>query len=144
MKKIIALQGKIDSGKTKTFVKLRTDLLKNEYNFIETYKAEYLIDPEFCTVLEKNGKLIGILSAGDTDEIVYTYLKWLIDKKCTIIICPCRTRGGSVYAIKEFGQFQHEFVHKTIAYSKEDHQLSNEEDAETLFGKVEELICVPE
>jgi len=138
MKKTIALQGRGHIGKSTTLRRLYTDfLLKNGYKLI---KYEDHGDVDFLAILEKDGELIGITSAGDNYDLLQKRVTILVEAGCTIIVCACRTREGSVYAIEEFVEFQHEFVQKTIASSEEGYENANEKDAKTLFKEVEKAL----
>lgn len=141
MKKIIALKGKGNSGKTTTIKALHGLLLQNDYQpVVGTLK---ILGGDFRAVLIKNGKLIGITSSGDTFDLVHNNLQNLISADCTLCVCACRTsdrRGhGSIAAINSFGHYQKQYVNKTVAGIVSE-VIANDSDKVILFNLIESYI----
>jgi hypothetical protein len=96
MKKVIALKGLANTGKSST--------LKNVY---ELLVREYVLQPQRVNVkiegvlndvnigviVSVNGVRIGITSEGDNAEILESKLRGLEYKGCAIIVCASRTRA---------------------------------------------------
>jgi len=77
MKKIFALRGKGNSGKTATIRILHDLLLKNGFQLIN---SNFSINGwDFYSIFQKNNKLIGITSSGDTFDLVFNNLDNLIN-----------------------------------------------------------------
>lgn len=92
MKKIIALQGKSNSGKTQTLKKLR-DKLEESANHSKC------IHDTLSIHTMSDGTKIGIYLDGDVAEDVKNALAILINEDCDIIFCACRTKGGTVHEV---------------------------------------------
>lgn len=101
MRKIYALKGRHDSGKTTT-LKLLNKNLKSKYPMRTTIYEDGNVD--ITVVMDINGQKIGIASGGDTQDIVLHNLKRLTsDKyKCDIIFCATRSRGKTIDAVKSY------------------------------------------
>lgn len=113
--KIIALQGKGETGKTTTLKLLINKTFENfEYQTVcssRVYKdikkeielerinrsrnIKYSID-DITIVLKINEKIIGICTQGDTDELLKDAFKIFDINKCQLCFCACRTRGNTV------------------------------------------------
>jgi hypothetical protein len=94
MKKIIALRGIGDSGKTTTIWVLREILPARGYPRVPGSFVDH--GKDFSEVFDWNGVLVGVTSAGDSYDLVQGRLQELIDQGCQILICACRSfdRGG--------------------------------------------------
>ena len=94
--KIIALWGKHDSGKTNTMKFLRDILLKRgakETKIVDEY--------DFISVFDFQDKKVGVISGGDTKDIL-TGNFGKLPKDCDVVICPSRTKGETVHYLEEF------------------------------------------
>lgn len=138
---IFALRGKGASGKSSTIRILHNFLKENSYAVIDTN-----INPQggdFRTIFARNGKRVGITSSGDTFDLVYDNLEFLISSGCTICVCACRTYDryghGSNAAIDSFTAFEKEYVDKTLS-SDDQHETSNRSDAQELFNRINPLL----
>ena len=96
-KKIIALRGKANVGKTST-LKKAYEILKNNYTIENVFKR---IDAEIKVIVIIKGVKIGIESQGDPGYRLKESLKEFAEKECVIIICATRTRGQTVKAVEE-------------------------------------------
>ena len=94
--KIIALWGKANSGKTATIKFLRDILLKRGAK-----EEENVGDYDFISVFRFQGKKVGVISGGDTKEILTGNLGKL-PNDCDVVICPSRTKGETVQYLEEF------------------------------------------
>ena len=93
--KIIALWEKHDSGKTSTMKFLRDILLKRgakEENIVQ--------ENDFISVFDFQNKKVGVISGGDTKEILEENFKSLQNYHCDVVICPSRTKGETVHYLE--------------------------------------------
>ena len=96
MKKIIALRGVANRGKSCTLKKVYRQL-REEYPHCE---IECLIDrADIRAVLTINDVKIGIESQGDPSSRLFKSLELFVRIKCQIIICATRSRGETVDAV---------------------------------------------
>lgn len=136
---IIALKGAAGRGKTTTIRLLYKMLEANNYEIEATsYREE---KGDFRAVFKINGKLIGIVSSGDSREIVDSNLKYLIEKQnCTYCICACRISGGTIEAIEKYTQYTIEYISKSVKDGTEQRLNANQQDAHILFNRLHELV----
>ena len=102
--KIIALWGKRDSGKTSTIKFLRDILLKRgakEENVLE--------GNDFISVFDFQNKKVGVISGGDTKDILSGNLN-LLPKACDVIICPSRTKGETVHYLENIALSDNDLI----------------------------------
>jgi len=135
MKKIIALYGKGDSGKTST-LNLLIDLIVSENKGIPmAIRAEEELRKDCRAVLSYKGKIIGVGTWGDSKDEVEKNCKFFKEKNCDIMFTATRTRGETCDTIKDFAfknRFSLEWMKKkyrdTNRYSenlKQAHELFN-------------------
>lgn len=134
MSKIIALMGRASSGKTTTIHKLPALLLASGYEQLPGNFKKHGTD--FIDIYTKDGLKLGITSSGDTYKIVNERLTILVSAKCDIIICACRTSGGTHAAINNFKNYTSEFIQKTYASLAANEQSVNTTDANVIFYKI--------
>lgn len=96
MKKIIAVRGTINAGKT-TSIKMALDLLKKK----PSAKLTIIKDgTDVIVIVEINGVIIIVASAGDTEEILKEMLSKISSINWDILICATKTRGKTVMLIE--------------------------------------------
>jgi hypothetical protein len=137
-KSIVALQGKGDTGKTTTIGILHDKLLKKGFkreNYVEGGQRRKGRRREFHAIFMVNGKKVGIASVGDLRKHIEPRLREFGKEGCSIIVCACHTRGGTVEVIEEFARtgWDLEFVQKQHGI---DENALNEADADHLLKKV--------
>ncbi len=149
MKKIFALQGKANSGKTATFYLLGQFMQNFGYIILEGNLLERLARHsrrgDFWQIFEKDGILIGVVSAGDLYKIVKQQLNSLIQNHhCVIILCTCRSYDkktpGTVAAINEVSGYEKEFIRKEWEPDPSKFDASNQGCAEVLFNMLESYL----
>lgn len=137
MKKIIALRGKANTGKTTTIRLLPALLLANDFSLMSGIIPE---KGDFAAIFEKEKIRVGVTSAGDSHDLVEKPLKHFIDTNCDICVCACRTYDrvppGTVAAVDSFPTHPPQFVLKTIASSEAQEDASNAVDANTIFSLI--------
>ena len=149
MKKIFALQGKGNSGKTATFYILGQLMRDSGYTLREgnllQKLARSLRRGDFWQIFEKDGIIIGIVSSGDLYKIVKQQLDSLIQNHhCEIILCTCRSydkkRPGTLVAINEVVGYKKEFFPKERETDPLKYDVSNRMYAERLLNALEQHI----
>ena len=113
MKKIFALQGVSNCGKTSTLNSLNYKFQKKygqQPTFSQTYKKPTNKGiSDICVIYnitDGNGNtlIIGIASQGDELEKLKKGLKLLVSENCDIIFCACRTKGKTIDYIHELSK----------------------------------------
>lgn len=104
MKKIIALYGVSNSGKTTT--------IKKVYELIRYFCIEEMVQEInkeiFCILTTINGTKIGIVSQGDPSTGMDKKIEKFIEKNCSIIICATRTKGETVEVVQSYNKLEYE------------------------------------
>lgn len=134
---LIALRGRGNSGKTTTLNQLHALMLVHNYLPVP---GQYSGRVDFSDILAKSGKLIGITSYGDTQLSVRQRLISFNQASCDIMICACRTDGGSLRAITSYDDVEIRFIPKTIVQQVNLRANTNLFDAMRLLTMIEELI----
>ncbi len=99
-KKVIALWARGGTGKTTTLRSLIDKLVNlHSAKIISVHENKYQTD--CCAVLGYKGRKIGIITNGDTAEVLKNGFGLLPDD-CDIYICACRTKGGPCDYVKEY------------------------------------------
>lgn len=100
MKKIIAVKGKSNTGKTTSIKKIHEWIRKN-------YAVKIIIPntwtgDDIKTIIEVDGFKLGICSAGDLGLSVKSYMDEFDKNHCDLIICACRTKGQTFKVIQGY------------------------------------------
>ena len=134
MKRIIALYGHQNCGKTRTMNILR-ELIRGKVEGHNPYPTEDRYDRE---TFQYKKEMIAICPDGDTWDIEEQNFTFADDASTTILIIPSRTRGGSVDYIAKQEQtrgIKVEWVPKSYEYNlcQNTLELCNIETAKVLF-----------
>jgi len=130
--KIIALEGKGNSGKTAT-IRCVFELLKQR----ASSEPEVLKnDGDIKAILIINSTKIGIESQGDPKSRLEESLKDFADAKCQIIVCATRTRGMTVDWVNALPGYSVEWVKQSYFGDKPDQDKNNEAKAQEIAAKV--------
>ena len=136
--KIIALQGRGDSGKTTTINLLPSILISNGFRQVPNKYQNH--GGDFLDIYDDGNKKVGITSSGDTYDLVNDKLTDLVNEKCDVCICACRTADrkppGTIAATKKFPGYTNEYVAKTYATGSSGQLTTNQKDAQTLFNRI--------
>lgn len=139
MNKIIALRGRGGSGKSST-IKYLYNILIDKKGFKQIEGRSPQIKGDFTAILSKDGIVIGLTSLGDTYNLVYDKLKFLVDNKCLICISACRTfdkkQPGTNAAVESFKSYEYEYIEKTINNDEYSQAKTNEKDAERILDAI--------
>ena len=138
MSRIIALQGRGNSGKTTTINMLPTILVANGYTQVPGMYQQHGAD--FLDVYENGIIRLGVTSSGDTYDLVHDRLIDLINAGCTVCVCACRTRDnippGTIAAVNSFPGYIPTFIQKTYAATPAQEPVVNAADANTVFNAI--------
>ncbi|WP_162147678.1 hypothetical protein [Flavobacterium limnosediminis] len=99
---ILAVWNSGTKGKTETVREFAKLLLATYTNYIEIFPIPASIPSknDFRLVVNINGLIVGIESQGDPKTGLEKRLLELSDiYKCDLIVCTCRTRGETVWAV---------------------------------------------
>ncbi|HMQ70413.1 MAG TPA: hypothetical protein PKA90_15595 [Ignavibacteria bacterium] len=142
MNTIIALRGKGNSGKSNTLRILDELLSQNDFESIRS--SIELGYADFISIFSKNGKLIGITSSGDTYDLVHDALSELINDRCVICVCACRSYDrvppGTNAEITEFTNYENLFLEKTLDENINTQDTTNRNDANRLLTEIYNLL----
>jgi hypothetical protein len=140
MPRILALQGKGNSGKTTTINLLPNILIANGYREITELREPHGRD--FLKVFKKGRKKVGVTSLGDSFEVVFRSLNKFLSERCDVSVCACRTYDrprngrpahGTIAAVNSFPTYTVHFIEKTRSISISHQIRDNRRDAERLF-----------
>jgi hypothetical protein len=134
MNRIIALKGRGNSGKTTTIHLLPNLLLNSGYKRVAGMYQKH--GKDFLDVFENGKQRIGITSSGDTYDLVYHRLNDLVNAKCDVCVCACRTSGGTHTAIYKFKGYTSHFEQKTYAAYPVQESIVNATDANKIFSLI--------
>lgn len=134
MSRIIALKGRGNSGKTTTINMLPNILLANGYSRVAGMFQKH--GGDFLDIFENGKKRVGITSSGDTYDLVHNRLTDLVNAKCDVCVCACRTSGGTHTAIYNFTGYTSHFEQKTYAVNPAQEPIVNAADANKLFSLI--------
>lgn len=138
MKRILALRGRGNSGKTTT-ITLLADMLKQDgwQPVPEKYKQH---GKDFIDIYKKGSILLGVTSSGDTFDLVNNMLQQMDDASCHVGICACRTYDFSSKPGTNAAVNNHSdnvlFIKKTYAKGKKKQLDANTKDATSVFNSL--------
>lgn len=135
---LISLRGRGNSGKTTTVTQLHSLMIESGYLQVP---GQYSSRVDFTDILAKNGKLIGITSYGDTEDAIRERLIRFNEANCDIMICACRSDGGSLRAVTNtLSDIEIRLIPKTIVQRINIRETTNLCDAMRLLSIVENVI----
>ena len=134
MKKIVALKGSANKGKSET-LRIVIQKLKEKYSSASYTPCELDDKDEKCVFENLKGMKIGIETQGDPGYRLPKSLQDFAQKKCNIIICACRTKGSTVNAIELYkNNYEIAYIKKMV--SKIDFKQANEFDADQIIKEI--------
>lgn len=137
MKHAIALFGTASTGKS-TVLRLVAERLANLAGATVHDWAD--IGRDVLAVLIVRGKRVGIASRGDTGAIVARDLAFLLERKCTIIVCATRTYGATQAEVERLKpKFTVEWIRQTPK-GPNAWASANSAMAKRIIGKVAEAV----
>lgn len=140
-KRIIALQGKGNTGKTTTLLQLISVIECKGYKIYvkKPHRTEKVV------VADINGITVGITTRGDNKECLKT--DFAVLGKCDLYVCACRSSGETVDFLNgEAGNgtvtYHGKWYVNSSSGGKEenaDREAANERQASMLFDKIIEI-----
>lgn len=136
MKTIIALRGNKKTGKSTTMGILLDRIRKDDCGYKIILDKYRMNSSDFFVIVKKKGKLIGICSYGDAQNLIKERCDVFVARGCEIIVCACHPSGKTVDAVLSYVALGYtpEFYEKSIG------EASNNSDAETLLQRIDTLI----
>ena len=138
MKKVIALKGRTNIGKTST-LKIFIDMLSEKF---PPEKIEHHIDGhDVRVVYTMKGIKVGIETQGDPYSRLPNSLVLFNDLGCKIIVCACRSSGATVEAVKSLSPtYITSFRGQSAVSLKEWRESSNSNMASMILSETSEAI----
>ncbi|PWJ34778.1 hypothetical protein [Fibrobacter succinogenes] len=134
MKKIVALKGSENKGKSET-LRIVIQKIREKYSSALYTPFEQDDKDEKCVFENLNGMKIGIETQGDPGYRLPKSLQDFAQMLCNVIICACRTKGSTVDAIKLYrNDYEIAYIKKTV--SKIDFKQANEYDADRIIKQL--------
>lgn len=147
MKKIVALRGAGNRGKSTTLKIVYEYLLKSFSLLPEDrvapggrgmYRQDMRSDVRAIFVV--NGKRVGIESQGDPKSRLKDSLDFFQRKRCDLIICATRTRGDTTDLVQALvPPYFVEWIAKSVALDEGSQRQCNRRDAETVMSSIRSL-----
>ena len=138
MKKIIALRGRADTGKSST-IRNVYEILQKKYpdaQFVASNKGNKV---DVSGVLTINDVKVGIEAWGDPNGQLKVSLQFFVEIDCRVIVCATRTRGSTVDAVNALKKHDYEVSWKQqIVYP--DAPIQKRGNLEMANNIVEEVI----
>lgn len=127
MFRTIVLQGRANSGKTKTL-----NMLIDMIEFDESPDIKQVNASERWVVGKSKGINLAITTQGDWEEQLREWIEYVdsITKKIDIYICPCRTRGSSFDFV--YNYFKPQNVIFNGKWYVEKHRTEKDDEIEAL------------
>lgn len=139
MKKLIALKGIRDVGKSQT---LRTvdELLRGKYSNA-TVEQERRTRVELTVVLSINGVRIGIESTDEKISRIQESFDLFVSFGCDVIICATRTSGKTVTAVKALSDYEVVWLEQRVQSDPIERIFSSIEMARRIVEETEKSIA---
>ena len=139
---LIVLSNVANQGKTQSVIKFANLLLNSDttpihYDDNAGNNFKYPVDKEFGIVVDINGKIVGIHSAGDYKKEISKEFDIFKKENCEIIICTSRYEGETVDAIEKFADdndFEIIWTYTNTSYNDAMHEKLNECTAQNLLS----------
>jgi hypothetical protein len=146
MKKVIALRGLANTGKSSTLRKVY-ELLVSEYTLqpqrLNVKIEGVLNDVNIGVIVSVNGVRIGITSEGDNAEILAAKLRGLEYKGCAIIVCASRTAPWFETIVNNLQRsgYEAEWIEKrTEGTTKPERDAANLLVAQEIVSRIKDLL----
>ncbi|MDX2003298.1 MAG: hypothetical protein SFW35_12740 [Chitinophagales bacterium] len=139
MATIIALYGTQNSGKSST-IKILRDLLPT-MGFVPVPDTLKWYGGDFVEIYSKAGRLLGLTSAGDTEDILDERLQELFDGNCDVMVCTCRTKGQTTDYLEDLhDDHDIEYIGKSSSGDGQKHNFLNDNDAHATLRRVIQVL----
>lgn len=141
MKKVIAVWGAANTGKTKSIKRAYT-MLTDAYPGAEV--EEFWNGVDITVVITAEGAKLGIESQGDpTGQRLKKSLQRFVDIGCQLIICATRTRGSTCKVVEEFrkkNEYELEWLEKCYV-PPENWECGIESTAQDIFRATQAFLA---
>ena len=128
----ICLASAADHGKSKSLKKL-----------VHLFTGEECTEQDLVRIFEYRGLQVGISSSGDDMECLKPGFDELVEAKCDIIVCACRTKGAAAnYAYNTSRNMGYEVIWMGAAvdYGDSFRDICNNQIANAIKGIIDEII----
>lgn len=133
---IIAIRSSRSTDKSKTINYLRDLMVQYSFNEIGGNYGKHIT---FWSVLERNGKKVGITTFGNTYNSLAAKLDILNKNGCKLIVCNCLCLGQTNDLIENKPGFSFEYINKTTLIKKAQGSLSHA-DALQILARINQLL----
>jgi hypothetical protein len=139
LKKVIALKGKANVGKSQT-IKTVTELLQTKYPHVKI-DHHHSTRGDVRVVLTFDGQRIGIESQGDPNRrLIKESLDLFVSVGCEVIICATRTSGATVNAVNALEEHDVLWLDQPMKAEPWEQVLSNLAMARKIVEETEKVI----
>ena len=148
MKKVIALRGLGNAGKSSTLWKVYELLIAN-YALVRARGRRVnvsvvgdLNDVNTSVIITINGVRIGIESVGDNPDLLRKSLRELEFKGCAIIVCATRPAKKFRIVVEDLKRscYEVEWVNKSREGDPDKRKSADERTAQEIVDKIEDLL----
>ena len=137
MKKVIALRGCSNIGKSNT-IKKSYELLSTKYP--NAGKDHEISDVDIRVILTIHGVKVGIESQGDPGGRLAKSLRLFVNFGCKVIVCATRTRGQTVDAVNELESSYEILWIEQISVKISDQESSNLGMAKRIVKEIADIL----
>lgn len=133
-RKVIALRGRGNSGKTTTMWRVHELFTGDRWEV-----TREIFNPDtgdFVDVLTKGKKKFGITSSGDDVTILTRQFGRMLDYNPPLVVCACRSWGQTNDFIDEHSNGRTIYIDKTVVDNPARERAANESDAQTLYARI--------
>ncbi len=140
MKKVIALRGAANVGKSNAIKKVY-ELLLAKYPSAKVEDGDKTYRVDIKVVLTINGVKIGIENQGDPGSRLPESLQEFVKKGCRVIVCATRTRGQTVSAVSQLApSYEVLWINQFVVPKSSEQESSNQRMAKQIVAEVETVI----
>ena len=142
MKRVIALSGGAGSEKSSAIrtVRLVRDLLISKYPNAKVINLDPSLRVGITISVTIGTRQIGITSQGDVGQLLRRSLKKFVSNGCMIIVCPIRTRGRTLDAVKRLVPPYELILIINPPRKRSEYDSNNKSDAKAIVAEIEEAL----
>ena len=112
-------------------------------NLVHLFTGEKCSEQDIIRIFEYRGLQVGISSSGDTPDCIRPGFDKMVEAKCDIIVCACRTKGAAAdYAYNTSKNMGYEVIWMGAAvdYGNSFQDICNNQIANAIKGIIDEII----
>ena len=128
----ICLASAADHGKSTSLKKL-----------VHLFTGEEYTEQDIVRIFEYRGLQVGISSSGDTPDCIRPGFDKMVEAKCDIIVCACRTKGAAAYYALDTSRengYEVIWMGAAVNYGHSFHDICNNQIANAIKGIIDEII----